>query len=124
MKYRITRWLGIVFITLLVAACGNDSPSGVVRSFYKNIEKGEITKAMDALPERALIMGESKVRMGLEIQTERMSQMGGIKEIEAKDDCRGEVCHVETKITFGNGHVESDDIKMVKEKGKWKINFG
>lgn len=121
MNQLITRWIALIFAAMLIAACGANSPSGAVKSFYKNIEQGEITKAMEFLPQQALVMGEPKVRKGLEKQTERFSQMGGIQSMDAKEDCKGEVCFVALKVTFKNGEEMSERVQMTKENGKWKM---
>jgi Domain of unknown function (DUF4878) len=115
------RWVALFFATMLVVACGSNSPSGSVKYFYKNIEKGEITKAMEFFPQQIMVLGEPKIRKGLEKQTEQFSNMGGIQSIDAKDDCKGEVCFVDLKITFKNGKEMSERVQVTKENGKWKM---
>lgn len=121
MNKLIVRWAALTFAAMLVMACGSNSPSGAVKSFYKNIEKGEITKAMDFFPQQVMVMWGSKIRKGLEKQTEQFSQMGGIQSMDAKDDCKGEVCFVDIKITFKNGKDMSERMQVTKENGKWKM---
>lgn len=121
MNKLIIRWVALVFAVMLAVACGSNSPSGSVKSFYKNIEKGEITKAMEFFPQQIMVLGEPKIRKGLEKQTEQFSHMGGIQSIDAKDDCKGEVCFVDLKITFKNGKDISERVQVTKENGKWKM---
>lgn len=122
MNQLITRWIPIVLASILMVACGGNSPSGVVKSFYKNVENGELTKAMEALPAEMLVIGEPKIRKGLEGVTEEISKRGGIQSIETKDDCKGEVCTVMTKIIYKNGKEDNERVKMTKVEGKWKMS--
>lgn len=114
----------VISLVLWLSACGVNSPSGVVRAFYTNIDKGEITQAMGSLSESVMFIGEPKIRKSLEAQTEKFGQMGGLQRIDTEDDCKGEVCHVNTKLTFKNGKEISERVKMQKEKGQWKIGAG
>jgi hypothetical protein len=61
---------------------------------------------------------------GIENDAKNIKKLGGIKHHDIIDEAiDGDNAKVKNRITFGDGHVETSDISLVKEDGTWKINI-
>ena len=117
--------LGLALILMATVTCSlSQGPGGAVTSFFRHLEKGEITEAQGLLA--AKVVGRvdaSKLRAGLETMAREISAKQGIKNIQVqKEEVQGELATVETLITLGDGSTKADTTKLVKEQGAWKLD--
>ena len=109
----------VAVIGLTMAACGGSSgggsgPSAAVQKFFDAAQKND-TKAMEQVATEETI---ALMAMFGEKTQGSLSEYGKITTMEETID--GDTATVKT--TFGNG--ETDDIKLVKVDGKWKVSAG
>ena len=106
----------------ILAGCGT-SPESTVKTFYTNVEKGEITEAKKALsPQLSAFLGDRKLSATLAGETERIGKCGGIKSIDSKLETKGEVAVGTTTVEYkGECQAKTEKTKLVKEDGSWKI---
>jgi hypothetical protein len=111
-----------LFIALLVS-CAGRTPSSAVKDFYRAVEEGDTDTAIALIvPETVNLIGEQKIRSGLQDQGLKIKAKGGISSIEITDEQEvGEVATVVATLKFGNGSEERENHKLRKQNGKWKI---
>jgi hypothetical protein len=118
------------------ASCGGDganSPAGIEKSIYTQLQKGNYKAAVEILIEnldsdetpsaieksQAILALTKKVEQGIEDE-------GGIKSFEtgeAKIADDGLSATVETKIVKNDGSEKTETTKYVNKDGKWKISL-
>jgi hypothetical protein len=123
MKTWIRCALALVSCFLFLQACGLvGGPEATVRNFYKALEKGELDKAVDKLSAQALALGRDKLKAGLAEVTQETKEKGGIKSLDFQNtEITGDVATLKLVIQFGNDTSETQNVKLVKEDGRWKI---
>lgn len=112
--------LGLVLIVSLTG-CQKvfESPSDVVRGFFKAVEKGDYSKAKSYMASSEL---EKSTASEFKGAVEWVSEQGGIKKIDiTKEEVRGEIAEVGFQIEFRDGETLEDTGYLVKEKGRWKM---
>lgn len=116
-------WVILTLGVLLLAGCSK-SPESTVESFYQAIAKGEITEAQGYVSAQLVAMlGQGKLSSALAGETERIRGCGGIKSVEVKLQGEGEVRTGTSVITYGGKcPTKTENIKLIKEDGKWKIS--
>jgi hypothetical protein len=109
---------------LLAAACLASGPEATVKRFYSAMEDGEVEKASGLISSRIVgLLGEDKMRKALSEQALEIKRKGGIKSITIDDmEEVGEIAEGKVTITFGDGSTKTEDVKLVKEDGKWKLD--
>lgn len=114
----------IVFIlsVMLLTSCAK-SPESTVESFYRAIDKGEITEATGYISVQIVgMLGESKLSASLAKESEKISKCGGIKSINVKLQGKGEIRTGKASVTYaGDCPPITEKVKLVKENGKWKL---
>lgn len=115
----------LALLVLILVGCAK-SPESTVESFYRALEKGEITEAKGYLSGSLTAMaGEQKLSAGLAAESERMRKCGGIKSIEVSLEGEGEIRSGKATLTFaGDCQAKTEKTKVVLEDGKWKITAG
>jgi hypothetical protein len=110
-------------IAAFLTACLGGSPEKTAEEFYRAIEAGEISDAMELLNEDTYDhVGRDKIRAALEMQTRRIADQGGIKKFEVvKSDVRGEIADLEVLITLGDGTTMNETVNLHKIDGEWKL---
>ncbi len=108
----------------LVAGCQLGGPEAVVKKFYRAIEKGNLEEAMSLLSSRITkTLGEEKMKSGLAEVARDMQQKGGVKSLEVTEvNVTGEIADAQVKLVFGNGSIDTEKVKLIKEEGSWKID--
>ena len=115
---------GIVFL-------GNvqhpNSPSEVVKSFIRTLEKGEVSETeiknyitSHEYPDTFISIA------GIDYIKEAIKHNGGIKKIDIlKEDIysESESAYVDFKIEFKNGSDYEKYLRLIKEEGKWKLTY-
>ena len=112
----------LIAAALLVTGCAK-SPESTVESFYKAVEKGEIAEAQTYVSSQVIgMLGPQKMAAALAEQSEQMRKCGGIKSIDVKLVGQGEVRSGTSTVTYaGQCPAKTENSKLVKEDGKWKI---
>ena len=115
--------MSVALMALFFAACSSNSPEATVKSYLKDIQKGDYVAAValmnieDENGEFAAMMEEKGKKV--------IDQKGGIASFEvgkAEISEDGKKANVPYTITFGNGE-KKDDKQCVKlDDGKWVID--
>lgn len=115
--------MSFALMALFFAACSSNSPEATVKSYLKDIQKGDYVAAValmdieDENGEFAAMMEEKGKKV--------IDQKGGIASFEvgkAEISEDGKKANVPYTITFGNGE-KKDDKQCVKlDDGKWVID--
>jgi hypothetical protein len=110
-------------VLALLMACAGRTPSAAVKNFYRAVEKGDTDAAIALVsPEVVGIIGVNKIKAGLQEQGLKIKQKGGISSIELKDEAIvGEVAKITAVLTFGDGTSDTENLKLKKMNGEWKI---
>jgi len=78
-------------VTVLLTGCA-ESPEAAVKTFYKAVDKGEITQARHYLSSQLVsLLGERKLSAALVRFAERVSKCGGFKSVEVTLTGQGEI---------------------------------
>ena len=111
----------VVVAVIALAACGA-SGKAVVEQFYTNVDKGEISAAIQALsPTTRGMMPDAKIRAMMSEQSRVMQKKGGIKAIQVEGTEKGETGQYIVRLTFGDGSQQQETVKVAKVDGKWYI---
>ena len=115
--------LFLVFAATLYGCGKPQSPESIVESSYRAIGKGEITEAKSYLSAQVVgMLGDAKLSAVLASQSQKIASCGGIKNVEVKLQGEGEVRAGTATVTFGGTcPPKTDNVKLLKENGKWKI---
>ncbi|MDR3194789.1 MAG: DUF4878 domain-containing protein [Tannerella sp.] len=116
--------VAILFGSLMFAACGgnSNSPSGIVKSAYTELQKGNYDKYFDiaiALTDR---VSEDEKESYVNLITEVMEANGGLKSFEIQNEEISEdglTATIEIKIVYGNGTDSTQKAKFEKKDGVW-----
>ena len=115
----------VALLTLATAGCGlfSAGPGATSTAFYRHLEKGEIEAARQMLSSGFVAqLGEQKVRSALEQGAREISEKNGIKSIDIeREDVQGELATVSVRVTYGNDSNDTQNLKLSKENGEWKI---
>ena len=122
MKRTIVSSTSALVLALLVA-CAGRTPSAAVNNFYRAVEKGDTDTAISLItPEVVGLIGENKIRAGLQEQGLKIRQKGGIASIELRDEAVvGEIATLTAVLTYGDGSSDTEKTKLRKMNGEWKI---
>lgn len=120
---KLIRLMSVALMALFFVACSSNSPEATVKSYLKDIQKGDYVAAValmdieDENGEFAAMMEEKGKKV--------IDQKGGIASFEvgkAEISEDGKKANVPYTITFGNGE-KKDDKQCVKlDDGKWVID--
>ena len=120
---KLIRLMSVALMALFFAACSSNSPEATVKSYLKDIQKGDYVAAV-ALMDIEDENGEFAAMME-EKGKKAIDQKGGIASFEvgkAEISEDGKKANVPYTITFGNGE-KKDDKQCVKlDDGKWVID--
>jgi uncharacterized lipoprotein len=103
--------VSVVFFVLLAGCSASNSPSSVVREYYKALEKNDmkaLAKVTTEASAKNLAQFATKAR-------DHVVALGTIKTVTEKID--GDTAVV--TVTFEN---DEEDIDVVKVDGKWKVS--
>lgn len=125
LKTQLFRLAGAAFLLLLLPACGNQSPSSVIKNSILAMEKGEITEAKSYLDDALkTTQNEGRISAALSAQTVKIKNHGGIASIEVtKEDITGEVADVFYVTHFKDGAKDATSDRLIKTKSGWKITL-
>jgi hypothetical protein len=106
------------------AACARiRGPGATVRAFYRAVERGDIDAAVQHLSSRFVEQfGFAKIRKVLGEKALEIEKKGGIKSFTIdREDAVGDVGEVVVTVEYGNGDKFTETVKLMKERGEWKI---
>ena len=108
----------------LASACQLGGPEAVIKKFYRALEKGNLEEAVSLLSSRITeTLGEEKIKTGLAEAAREMQQKGGVKSLEITQmNVTGEIADAQVKLKYGNGSIDTEKVRLIKEKGRWKID--
>lgn len=123
MKTRVQAVLAILCLAFVLQACDRLSgPGAAVKDFYHAIDKGDLDRALDLLSAQVLAMGRDKIKAGLAEATRRTQAKGGIKTTDIQEEkVVGDTATLKAVVHYGNGTAETENVKLVREEGKWKL---
>jgi hypothetical protein len=113
----------IALMAFTFVACSPNTPQGVVKTYLKDIKKGEYEKALTSFDIRDSIK-QADIEMVAGALKEGMSSKSGIskfkitKQILSNHKTGGEVT---AKVYYGNNTDEELHFKVIKIGEKWKI---
>lgn len=112
----------LALASLLLSGCAR-SPESTVESFYRSLARGELAEAKGYVSAQLIgMMGEGKLTSALASETEKIRNCGGIKNVAVKLEGEGEVRFGVATVTYnGRCSPKTEETKLVKEDGKWKI---
>ncbi len=114
----------VVVLAATAMACGlGGGPGSVIKDFYKKIDRGEVSSAMESLSQTARTQfGDAMLQPGLSSLSETTRSKGGIASVKiTQEEVHGETATVSFLITYKNGTTKTDSEKMIKEDGRWRI---
>ncbi len=117
--------------SMMLTACGSDSPEDVVKQFYSAVEKKDADKAYDllAIPEKDKQKNEmeikGKVQMIVGDMARRIEGNGGVESTEVKsvdiDESKKRATVILT-VNFKDGKQKDERFLLTQgEGGDWKI---
>jgi len=120
----VRKFLLLLPCVLVAVACLASGPEATVKRFYSAVEDGEIDKATGLVSSRIInLLGEDKLRKALSEQALEIKEKGGIKSVKVDElNEVGEIAEGKVTITYGNGTQETEEVKLTKEDGKWKLD--
>jgi Domain of unknown function (DUF4878) len=116
--------IGLVLLSTVACSALSPGPAATVSRFYRHLEKGEIEDAQKLLSSKLVgRLGADKLRSGLGAAAGEISGKQGIRNLEVqKEEVQGELATVTVLIAFGDGSTKTDNSKLVKEQGAWKLD--
>ena len=111
-------------VLCLASACQLGGPEATIKKFYRALEKGNLDEAVSLLSGRITkTLGEEKIKTGLAEAAREMQQKGGVKSLEVTQmNVTGEIADAQVKLEYGNGSIDTEKVKLIKEEGRWKID--
>lgn len=120
-------WVVMGIAVALLTGCGSHNPSDVTKDYIRAVEADKGDQAISDMDPRLISMlGEEKIRAGVESDSKKMAAKGGIDKIEVTNEqVKDSAALVKCTVTYKNGKVEPDNtFRLVKVKGDWKITLG
>jgi len=128
-------------IALFAANCsggGSSTPSGVVKSFYSKVQKGDYEGALAEMYNNAIATATDEQKASVkdgdkEKQIKALAakakaaveMKGGMKSYEVTDETiseDGQSATVSIKLVYGDGTNETEKMNCIKKDGKWILN--
>jgi hypothetical protein len=129
--------LSVVALLFVMTSCGSkqDTPSGIVKAIYGQLQKGNYENAIEIMFENASNKNEKtdakqikeSVKAFAAKAKESMDEKGGVSSFEIVNETiaeDGKSAQVTVKTTYGDGSTDEETNKFVKnEDGKWEMNI-
>ncbi|MBO4282156.1 MAG: DUF4878 domain-containing protein [Bacteroidales bacterium] len=110
---------------ILFAACSKNTPKGVVKTYYSEVQNQQYDKAVLCF---ANLNGDGDEEVSMQDFAGKlessMKSVDGLKSYEVLGDsiCNDSLAYVQVKCVFGNGEEEDSKVKVVKQDNEWKID--
>lgn len=112
------------FTALALSGCGS-SPESIVKDFYYDMDKGNTKDAYQLISSSKISMaGQQKIEFVLNTNHNQMVACGGLKDVQvAKLEGNDSTLSGKVTLSFkGTCPEDTQNIELIKEDGKWKIN--
>ncbi|MBU4609368.1 DUF4878 domain-containing protein [Achromobacter sp. GG226] len=115
----------------MLTACSGGKPESAVETFYEAVAKGDVDKATAQIsfanvPADRVVQARGKVQMIVGEMQNRVEANGGLDRVEiletTMDDTR-ESAQVRARVVFHNGRDDTQNHRLVKDDGDWKIQL-
>ncbi len=115
----------MLLTTIMIASCFGGGPAGTVKSFYKEVESGKLESATELLSNSTRSqLSADKLKLSLQEGTRQIDAKGGIEKIVVTEEkVIGETATVAVKILFADDTEQVDQISLIQEDGKWRIQI-
>lgn len=122
MNRKTVRLIPLLLLATLMLACGR-SPGSTVKEFYEAVSKGRTDDAIELISAQIVnSVGLDKLRMGIQANAQEIMDKGGVKDLEVTEEkVSGDVASVTVIIKYGNDTQEIENVRLVKEDGKWRL---
>jgi len=127
---RLAAFLGVFFISVLVAACSPQTPESVAKDYIKAVADNRIDEAveyfsLENVKENDLTMVKNmKFHMIVGEQYSRIQSNGGMESVSASlVDRKDNLARVDVEIKHKNGKTRNDTLHLIQESGKWKVRL-
>lgn len=110
-----------VVCLLCMVSCSQNSPKGVVKTYYSALQDQEYEEATQCF---AGLESEDDMQAIAGKLKEGMEKNKGLKSFEVTGDslCNDTLAFVTVKFIYGNGEEDAGNIGVVKQDGEWKID--
>ena len=116
----------MVAALFLLPGCSKNTPKGVVKTYYNALMDKDYEKSAQCFCTVSELGEDEDAQMqGFAGKLkESVEQYEGVKSYEIVRDsvCSDSVAMVYAKFVWGNGEEGQSDIRVVKQKGEWKID--
>jgi len=128
--FGILAMAAIVFFAANCGGGGGNTPSGIEKSIYTQMQKGNYDKVIGIMIDNLDATKEQKAQFAALFTSDKIKKEiekdGGIKSFEIAKETISEdglSATVETKIVNNEGKESTKTSKYVKKDGKWKISM-
>ncbi|TBU90661.1 DUF4878 domain-containing protein [Stutzerimonas kirkiae] len=116
-------------LAVLLAACSGSGPEATTESFYKAAAKGDVDKAIGLISfadvgANEMVQAKGKVQMIVGQLQARIQANDGLDSVEVLSSTvseDGNQATLHNRLNYKNGKSQDDRVRLVKEKGDWKI---
>jgi hypothetical protein len=127
---RIKTLVSSLITTVLLFGCGQSLESKAIE-FYRYLEKGEVSKALEMVSEEERKLWGGKLVTALAGISKQIQSCQGFKEIKAdldKEDQSDSLKKYRLRMRFNDPdkkgcHAREESITFVKLSGKWYVNI-
>ncbi|QLF92947.1 DUF4878 domain-containing protein [Pseudomonas sp. ABC1] len=127
----VFRVLFLGLMAILLAACSGGSPESTVENFYKAAAKGDVDKAIELISfadvgANEMVQAKGKVQMIVGQLQARIQANDGLDSVEVLSSTvneEGTQAVLNNRLNYKNGKSQEDRVRLVKEKGDWKISL-
>lgn len=121
MNRKIILALVTSLVVSVLSGCGN-TPESVVKGYYTDLGRGNLSSAKGALSKQILDMfPDAKVMALLAEQSKKITGCGGLKSITTNYEIQGELAKGTTAFEYNDCPSRKERISLIKENGAWKI---
>ncbi|MFC0268927.1 DUF4878 domain-containing protein [Kushneria aurantia] len=132
MKRSLAHSIALLIMTLMLAACSSSTqPEETVERFFNAAAKGDSDTAIEQISfagvgANDMAAAKGKIQMIAGQMQSQIESNGGIESLETLESTiseDGQHATVRTRVTFGNGQSTTDQTRLVKQDGDWKITL-
>ncbi|WKD29585.1 DUF4878 domain-containing protein [Vreelandella venusta] len=131
MKNHLLYPLLLLLAVFTLTACSGGKPEDTVETFFKAAAQGDTDKAIDqisfaSVSANEMVQARGKVQMIVGEVQNRINANDGFDSVETlnsviSDD--GNQATIQSQINYGNGKSTTENTRLVKIDGDWKISL-
>ncbi|WP_251977442.1 DUF4878 domain-containing protein [Salinicola avicenniae] len=123
--------LFLLMTAMTLVACSGGDPESTASAFYEAAAEGDVDGAVELISfagvgANEMVQAKGKVQMivgNLESRVAANDGLDTVETLETQVSEDGQTAVVRSRITFGNGKSTSENTRLVKEDGDWKVSF-